>query len=180
MTRDPTAMAPPSPAPVPTPMQGLFILAAIIVGVAIYLGLSYFLQIASPYAGFLLLLYWGGLKGSAPAEFPAAFFGALGGVLLSYLLWALPLAMGSAGLVIALLLITFAVYALVMGWLPLVVNNAMMLLLTVGTIGVIQEKADFSGIAASALLGGALAGLMLLIGRMMARRKSLVPASSAG
>jgi hypothetical protein len=180
MTSEPTATTGQNPAPVPTPMQGLFILAGVIVGVVIYLGLSYFLQIASPYAGFLLLLYWGGLKASAPAEFPAAFLGALGGVLLSYLLWALPLAIGSAGLVVVLLLITFAVYALVMGWLPLVVNNAMMLLLTVGTIGVIQEKADFAGMSASVLLGGALAGLMLFVGRMMARRKSLVPASSVG
>jgi hypothetical protein len=177
MSSDPTTN---TPAHVPTPLQGLFILVGVIVGVGVYLGLSHALAIEAYYGGFLLLLYWGGLKGSAPAELPAAFVGALGGVLLAYLLVFLPSVMGTAGAIVALMLITVSVYALIMGWVPILVNNAMMLFLTVGTIAVVQEKGDFAGMAASVLLGGALSGLMLLIGRMMSRRKAMVPASSAG
>jgi hypothetical protein len=56
----------------------------------------------------------------------------------------------------------------------------MMLLLTVGTISTIQTRADFAGMAASVLLAGALSALILAVGRMMSRRKEMVPASSAG
>jgi hypothetical protein len=177
MSSDPITAA---PAQAPTPVQALFVLLAVIVGVAIYLGIHHVLHIESGYAGFLLLLYWSGIKGSAPAELAPAFFGALGGVLLAYLLWFLPTVMGSGGAIVALLAIMVAVYMLIMGWMPMVVNNAMMLLLTVGTIGTVQAKGDFAGMAASVLLAGGLSALILAIGRMMSRRKQMVPASSAG
>jgi hypothetical protein len=177
MSSDPTTAA---PAQTPTALQGFFVLLAVIVGVAIYLGIHHLLHIEAGYAGFLLLLYWSGIKGSAPAELTPAFFGALGGVLLAYLLWFLPTVMGGGGAIVALLAIIVAVYMLIMGWMPMVVNNAMMLLLTVGTIGAIQTRADFAGMAASVLLAGALSALMVTIGRMMSRRKKMVPASTAG
>ncbi len=172
MASDPMTSTGTAPAPLPTPLQGFFILAGVIVGVALYLALSALLHIASPFAGFLLLLYWAGLKRSDPGEFPAALFGALGGVLLAYLLWSLPLAMGGAGSMIVLLLICAAIYALVMGWLPILVNNSMMLLLTVGTIDSVQEKADFIGMAASVLVGAVFAGILLLLARAAARRRA--------
>jgi hypothetical protein len=176
MASEPTIMAEtgPSatPSSTPTPLQGLFIVAAVIVAIVAYLALCTQLRLTSPYAGFLFLFYWTGVKQAAAREYPPALLGALGGVALAFLLYALPPAIGTAGFAVALLAICAAIYALVMGWLPLVVNNAMMLLLTVGTIEAIQRAADFAGMAASILLAAALGGLLLLVSRAMARRGS--------
>jgi hypothetical protein len=170
MASEPRPMAETSPPSPPTPFQGMVVVAAVIVGIVVYLALCTQLRLASPYTGFLFLFYWTGLKQAAAREYLPALLGALGGVALAFLLYALPPMVGTAGFAIALLAICTAIYALVMGWLPLVVNNAMMLLLTVGTIEVIQKAADFTGMAASILLAAALAGLLLLVARVMARR----------
>ena len=153
-----------------SPGKGLVVLICIIIGVGAYLGLGAALGIVPLYAGFAFSLYFGGMKGSDPRELPAALVGALGGVLVAALLHLLPEQMGTAGLVIALTLILAAIYALVMGWATILVNNGFMLLLTIGTIPPVQAQADFIGMAFSILLAAAMMGLLLLVGGLMATR----------
>ncbi len=162
----------------PTPLQGLLILLAVIGGVIVYLALSAQLRLASPYAGFLFIFYWTALKQADPREFASSLLGALGGVLLAWLLHILPPALGTAGLAAALVAVCAAIYALVMGWLPRLVNNAMMLLLTVGTIDAIQRDEDFAGMAGSILLAAALAALPLLIARVVRQRRGVPPTAA--
>lgn len=153
-----------------SPGKGLVVVICIIIGVAAYLGLGTALGIVPLYAGFLFSLYFGGMKGSDPHELPAALIGSLGGLLTAALLHLLPDQMGTAGLVIALGLILAAIYALVMQWVTILVNNAFMLMLTIGTIPSVQATGDFIGMAFSVLLAAAMMGLLLLVGGIIATR----------
>lgn len=153
-----------------SPGKGLIILVCIVIGVGAYIGLGMTLGIAPLYAGFAFSLYFGGMKGSDPRELPAAVIGSLGGLLTAALLHLLPQQFGTAGLVVVLALILAAIYALVMQWATILVNNAFMLLLTIGTIPPVQAAGDFTGMAFSVLLAGAMMGLLLLVGGVMATR----------
>lgn len=160
-----------------TPGKGLIILFFVVVGIAIYIGAGSALGIEPLYAGFAFSLYFGGIKHSDPQEFPAALIGALGGLLTAALLHVLPEHFGSAGLAAALLAILVAVYALLMGWVPILINYSFMLMLTIATIPTVKEEANFIGMACSILLAAALMGALVLPG-VLAARKTRTTASA--
>lgn len=153
------------------PLQGLIVLVLVIVGIGLYLVFGRLLGIVPLYAGFAFSLYFGGIRQSAPNELPAALFGSLGGVVVAAMLALLPGMIGPFGLAIALGAIALSVYCLIMAWVPLLVNYAFMLMLTIATIPSVQAEKRFVGMAASILLAAALMGLVLLIGGLVARRK---------
>jgi len=153
-----------------TPGKGLIILFFVVIGVAAYIAAGSALGIEPLYAGFAFSLYFGGIKHSDPQEFPAALMGSLGGLLTAALLHILPEHFGSAGMAVALLVILAAIYALLMGWVPVLVNYGYMLMLTIATIPAVKEEAAFVGMACSILLAAALMGALLLAGRFAARR----------
>lgn len=155
-----------------TPGRGLVVLAGSAIGVAVYIGIATALGIAPLYAGFLFAFYFGGIQRGAPRAYPAALIGMLGGLLTAALLHILPGLFGTAGLVVPLLAIVLAVYALLLGWAPTLVNNGFMLMLTIGTIPAVQREAAFAGMACAILLVAAMMGALLLAGGMLARRRS--------
>ena len=153
------------------PLQGAIALALVVAGVAFYLAVGGLLGIVPLYAGFAFSLYFGGIHRSAPSEFPAALLGSLGGVAVAAMLALLPAMLGPLGLGIALGVIALSVYALIMNWVPILVNYAFMLMLTIATIPALQSEGRFVGMAASILLAAALMGSLILIGGLFARRK---------
>jgi len=157
--------------------KGLIILVFVVLGVAAYIAVGSALGIEPLYAGFAFSLYFGGIKHSDPQEFPAALVGALGGLLTAALLHILPEHFGTVGMAGALLVILAAILALLMGWVPILVNYSFMLMLTIATIPAVKEEANFIGMAGSILLAAALMGALLLPG-VLAARKSRTTASA--
>jgi len=79
--------------------------------------------------------------------------GALVGLLLAYLLFALPTWLGETGGAVFLGLILALIYCQIMGWLAVAVNMMAMLFLAVGTIPSVQSGADFAGVFVALILG---------------------------
>ena len=152
-----------------TPLKGAGVLLAVVIAVAGLIGIAMALKLTALYAGFLFVLYWSGLCHAKLEEFAPALIGSLGGLAMAYGLHELPLALGeNAGLGLALGLILLAIYALIMGWAPLLVNHAAMLFLAIGTIPALHQTATIAEMGLSALLAVALIGAALLVIRLRA------------
>lgn len=151
-----------------SPAKGLLLLGIVIVAVAAFIGISAALGLPSVYGGFLFVFYFTGLCHAAPDKFAPAVAGAFCGLAMAYLLTQLPVTMGTAGTAIAVGVVLAAIYALTMGWAPLLVNHAAMLFLTIGTIPALHQTATIAEMGLSALLAVALIGAALLVIRLRA------------
>lgn len=147
-----------------TPLQGAAVLAALMVALAALIGIGLALELSAPYGGFLFVFYWVGICHSHMKQFMPAVIGALGGLALSYVFKILPLAFGSLlGSTLALCLLALAFYVLIMNWLPILVNQALMLFLTVGNIPVLLNETTLSAMALSVLIAAAFVGVLMLL-----------------
>jgi len=153
-----------------SPAKGLATLAVVVVAVAGFIGISTALGLASAYGGFLFVFYFTSLCHAAPEKFMPAVVGAFCGLTMAALLTQLPETMGSAGMAIALSFILAAIYAMIMGWVPILVNNATMLFLTVGTIPALHATATIAEMALSVLLAAAILGVAGVIIKLRAAR----------
>ena len=139
--------------PAMSPAKGLLVLIGVVVVVGGFIALCAALGIKEFWGGFLFLLYWSGIEHMKFERLPHCISGALLGLLLSYLLFALPIWLGEIGGVVFLGLILVVVYCQIMGWFSVAVNMTAMLFLTVGTIPAVQTGADFAGVLAALVLG---------------------------
>ena len=163
----------PTAAPTAAPMRpakGLLVLGIVIIAVAAFIGISTALGLPSVYGGFLFVFYFTGLCHAAPDKFVPAVVGAFGGLAIAYLLTQLPVTMGTAGMALALGVVLAAIYALIMGWAQVLVNNATMLFLTIGTIPTLHQTATLGEMALSLLLAVVLIGAGLLFARLRDRK----------
>jgi len=150
--------------PHPAPAQAVALIIALVPIIGLFfaigsaLGVTHFL-----FVGFVFILYWTGIKGMEPSEFAPALFGCLGGLGLAYLLHSLPVALGMAGMAIALAGVVIAVYLLIRGQAGLLINNAFMLLLTLGNPIVFERDADFAAAAIAILAAAAYAGALAFL-----------------
>jgi len=126
-----------------TPAKGLLALLNIIVFVAAFVALNYWIGVVDFWAGFLFVLYWSSVEHLKVERLPHCIVGAIVGLLVSYAMQTLPLTMGIVGALIPLSVIIVMVYCQVMGWLPVVVNTASMLFLTVATMPALQTHGNF-------------------------------------
>ncbi len=157
------------PAPVGN-VQALVITLVLIPLIGIYIAIGASIGIAPLFAGFLFILYWTSFKHMATSELLPGITGSLAGLGIASLLHTLPIQFGTVGMVVPLLLILVSIYLLIRNMVPFVVNSAMMLFLTIGTIPELQAV-PFIELAGSVLLGAAYAGgLYLLITRVVAAR----------
>ncbi len=154
----------------------LAILAGVVLAVAAFLGLAHLLGLTAPYAGFLFVLYWTGLKHAAAEEFWPGLAGALTGIGLAWAVHALPLLLGPAGLALMLLLILAVIYATIRGWVPQFINMAAMLFLTVATIPALNREATLGQMALAVLLAALLLRGGMLVAKLF-RRPAGEPAS---
>lgn len=111
------------------------ILSAIVLVAIGYIVLSSMLGIGEFWVGFLFLVSWAIIEQMEVSRLPAAIAGSLTGALLAYApLLLSPFVGGSAASGITLAFIILAIYAILVGWLPLVINNSFMLFLNVLSI----------------------------------------------
>lgn len=165
------------PAAPMTPGKGLLLLGAVVLVVGGFIGINHALGIAEFWGGFLFLLYWS-LDHMKFEKLPTVITGALFGLLLGYLLQALPIHLGAAaGGLTFLAIILVVIYCQIMGWVPIAVNMAAMLFLTVGTIPAIQAHVNFANLLAAVVLGIAyFVGLLWIVGRLQKRSAAPAPA----
>lgn len=158
------------------PGKALLALIVVVVWIAAFVGIHTLLGISAYFAGFVVTLYFSLIKGNAPSELPPAVAGALGGILVAALMHILPAQYGVAGGIVVGVLILGAIFALLAGFFPVLINPAFMLFLTIGTIPAVQAEGQFIGMACSVLIGGAFAGAGVLAGRFQASRGAAVKA----
>lgn len=155
-----------------SPLQGLGVLLGVIVAVAALIGIGMALELSALYGGFLFVLYWTGFCHAEMDKFLPAVIGSLGGLVLAYALKALPLVLaGSAGMVVALLLVLLAIYAIIMGWVPMLVNNAFMLFLTVGTIPALHQDVTLSQMARAIVVAAIYVAVLVMLGKKLSAGK---------
>ena len=159
------------------PLPALAVLAAVVAAIVVYEVIAAVLHITPVFPGLLVLFYWAAVKHLAIRELPATILGALGGVLNAALFVILSKLMGpTGGILVALLVVIVAFYILLVGWAPLVFNNAYMLLLTVAGVPEVLGTGRFVGMGLSVLLGaavfGAVVGLPLLFQQSRGRSKA--------
>lgn len=158
--------------------KAAMITAAIIVLVAILVGIYVALGIEAMYAGFLFSLYWGAVKHVDLKEFLPSLVGSLGGLALAAGLHHLPQLYGTPALVAALVAIILAIYAQIRNSVPFLVNTAFMLYLTIGTIPAVGAREDYPGMAYSLVIGAAFCGgLVWLMGRLNGGAAKTAPAT---
>ena len=166
------------------PMKALGILAAVVVVIAGFLGLMAAVGNHEAWAGFLFLLYWSMAEGMKLEALPKSVVGALVGIGIASLLFLLPQTLGATiGGLTFLAVVLVLVYLQIRNSLPIAVNMATMIFLTVGTIPHLQSHASFIDSLAALLLGtayfGGLAFAMSFIGRRTGAPPKAAPIDSA-
>ena len=161
--------------PTVSPLAAFGVLLGVIAVILGFLGLVVLLSITEVWAGFLFLLYWGGIQHLELKEYPAATLGSLFGLLLIYLAHNLGTILGLPDLSLPLFLgvICTVVYLQILGKFSLVINLASMLFLTVGTIPQLAEL-DILNIAKAVALSALYFGLLAAIGNTMMAHKASV------
>jgi hypothetical protein len=146
----------PAQAAISTPLapgKALLTLVGVMVVVAGYIALTTALGTPDFWAGFLFILYWGGIQHTDTELLPASIVGAFFGIFLLYMSHALPDWLGDAGLYAFFALMLAVIYCQIAGLFTSVINLMTMLYLTVGTIPVIQEHGSVADIALALVLG---------------------------
>ena len=152
----------------PTPLEGLIITVVIVVAsvICILLGSKLF-NVTSFFASFLFLWYWAAIEEANFDRWLPTFIGAFTGLLLALQLKYLPMELGTTGMIVSILILVFAVYIHIMDWVPIALNKAAMLFLTVFAAPPILEIIDpievATAIALGALFFGSLIKLVQLV-----------------
>ncbi len=154
------------------PLKGGLVVLAVAAVVVLFVTLNNALGIQEFWAGFLFLFYWAAIEHARFDKLAAAATGALVGLGASFALHALPAFMGGAGLTLALSLVVVLVYCQVMGWASLLVNNATMLFLTVGTVPHVQKSGDYAQIFVGLLMGVLFFGGLLALAGQLKKKPS--------
>lgn len=159
--------------PTLSPIAAFGVLLGVIAVILGFLGLVVLLSITEVWAGFLFLLYWGGIHHLELKEYPAAILGSLFGLLLIYLAHNLGTILGLPDLSLPLFLgvICAVVYFQILGKFSLVINLAAMLFLTVGTIPQLAGL-DILNIAKAVALSALYFGLLAAIGNTVITHKA--------
>ncbi len=156
-----------------TPLKGLLVLLGVVGVVAVLVGIGIALQLSALYAGFLFALYWTGVHHAAADQFLPSLVGSLGGLALAYGLEALPAALGeTTGMAIALILVLLAIYAIIMRWVPILINYAFMLFLTVGSIPALHDGASLGAMAYAVIVAAAYTGALIFGGKKLATSRA--------
>jgi hypothetical protein len=134
--------------------KAALITLSVVVVIAAYLGLAMLLGIKEYWVGFLFLSQWGLMEQCKVARLPQSIGGAVAGTLIAFTPSQLPLLLGTTpGLIVMLAIMLWAIYAMVIGWLPLIINAAAMIFLTVITVPEIVQGSRPLGIIEGLVAG---------------------------
>lgn len=161
-----------SAAPAHAAPMGLGAAAAVTLGIIVllagYIALGTALGLVPLYAGFLLIWYFGAIDLLEPGALPALVIGALCGTGTAFLLQQGLAMYGPTGTLPVLALIVFALFCQLVGWLPLAINRAYMLYLTVMAAPLVQEHERFAPVFLAIVVATVYFGGIVLIGRRLA------------
>ncbi|CAN7373085.1 hypothetical protein LJR225_002295 [Phenylobacterium sp. LjRoot225] len=148
----------------------------LIVGVVPFMaglfGLYHLLGVGMAYVGFLFLVYWAAILHQDPKAFLPSVLGGVGGILLAWLLIAMPPLVGQAGTVIAFAALVAVLFCFMRGHARLVVNNSTMLFLTVATIPDLKIASNVVVMAESLLLAAAYMGAVSGVVHLVTKHRS--------
>ena len=133
--------------------MGLILWAAVIAAVVGFVAIGHFLHLVPLYAGFLFAWYWSSVDKVSFALAPASVIGAVGGVATAGLLQYAVVHWGIGGALAVLGLIALALLVQIMNWLPIAINPAYMLFLTVTCAPLLQAGEDFRAVMLTLLVG---------------------------
>jgi hypothetical protein len=136
-----------------------------------YIAIGVAAGIAPLYAGFLILWYFGSVDNLESKSLPALFLGALAGLATSWLVQYGAGHWGTFGALPGLAIIIVAIVFQLAGWLPLVINRAYMLYVTVMGAVTLQLHEDFGQVALAIVAGTLYFGGIVYLGKLvMAKR----------
>lgn len=139
----------------PGKLAALAILVIVIVLIVVWVVIAtQFIADTSLVGGFLLLWYWASCEKLETARLPAAIIGAVVGIALAwFLVWGAA-NYGTAGLVTALLLLLVTLYLDILKAMPLAINAATTLFLTLAAAPLVQLHVHWGELLLSTVAGG--------------------------
>lgn len=147
----------PETAATPGPLAGIAITAIIVVlivaWIAIALG-ALKMTDKTLVGAFMFLWYWANNEQLQFGRLLPAMLGSLVGIGIAWFLWYGPAAYGGAGLIGSLAVLIVALYLDVIKAVPIAVNTATMLFLTLAAAPLIQQEVDWAELVQSTVLGG--------------------------
>lgn len=144
----------------------------LVAAVAGFLMLGGALGLTPLYGGFLLLWYFGSVDAFDVPALPALAIGGACGTATAWLLQYAVIHHGLPGALSVLALIIVAVFISVMRWLPLVINHAYMLYLTVMAAPLVQANEHFGDVMLTVALATVYFGVIAYVGRRIIARRA--------
>lgn len=141
--------------------------------IAGYIGIGAALGLVPLYGGFLLLWYFGAIDALDTGLLPAVALGAAGGTLTAWLLQFGLATWGAAGTLPGLAVIVMAVFLQLLGKLPIVINRAFMLYLTVMAAPLLQMHERFDRVLLAIAVATVYFGGVVILGRWAIGRWSV-------
>lgn len=150
-----TAPTPALEAPPPGKLAALMILAIVIVLIVAWIAIAtQFIADTSLVGGFMLLWYWAAFEKLEIARLPAAIIGGVVGIVLAwFLVWGAA-NYGAVGLGGAIGLVLFALYLDILKAVPLAINAATTLFLTLAAAPLVQLHVNWGELVLSTVAGG--------------------------
>ena len=157
----------------PGPVAGIAITAIVIVLIVAWIALAVgVLNMTDKtlVGAFMFLWYWANNEQLQFNRLVPAMIGSLVGIGIAWFLWYGPAAHGGTGLIAALGVLIAALYLDVTKMVPVAVNTATMLYVTLAAAPLIQLQVDWMELAKSTVLGGAFfAGAVFALQKLAAR-----------
>ena len=150
-----TAPPPAQEAPPPGKLAALLILVIVITLIVVWIMIAtQFIADTSLVGGFMLLWYWAVVEKLETSRMTAAMIGAVVGIALAwFLVWGAA-TYGAVGLGSALALLLLTVYLDILKAVPLVINNATTLFLTLAAAPLVQLHVNWGELVLSTVAGG--------------------------
>jgi hypothetical protein len=154
-----------------TPLNGFLIFLLVVGAVIGWILLGGQFGVVSFFASFLFLWYWAAVEQADFKQWPQCLIGALVGLGLAWQSAYLPAHFGTPGMIVAIMVLLVAIYVQIMNWVPIAINRAAMLYLTVLAAPALLTKLNVPE-TALAITGGAVffAGVVKLAFTYAARK----------
>jgi hypothetical protein len=172
-----------APAPAPHAVvampagQAAVVTLGLVILLAGFIVIGSLLGLAPLYAGFLLLWFFGSVDALDLAALPALAAGAVAGTGTAWLLQAWGPAYDGAVALAVLMLIIVAVFLNLMGRLPLLLNRAYFLYLTIMAAPVLQLQERFAQVVLTIVAATVYFGGIVLIGKKLGERRAATAAA---
>ncbi|MBS0482863.1 MAG: hypothetical protein JSR96_12100 [Proteobacteria bacterium] len=144
-----------SAAPPPGPMAGVVITAIVVVLIIAWIAIGLqFMAVTSLVGGFLFLWYWANNEQLEIRRLPPALIGAVVGIGIGWFMLYAATKFGGAGLAAGVGVLVLALYLDVIKAVPMVVNTATMLYVTIAAAPLVQLHVNWTELVLSTVIGG--------------------------